>query len=296
MDGRRVLLTAAIAVMIAVRGWGHQIVVIHHPWSDPYVDKVGNKKITRSQEIAWHLKQAKSLVAHGKVDAAYAHWTEVLRLDPQNATAHAGVKQFAITGAKAALLRFSQADGLQAIAATLDNQTADIMGQRLLIADRQAIGAAVDNPVLTADPHLIDDFENFITANNLGAMTDIGDYISSPYEASRRLYGRRLVEQLAGWVPRIERAGIDIIMTRPHGYNAVATDPNLKFTLMGTAVVLIDGMTVQSAGVANLPPTPLQASYEDGAWRIGPRAGSLMLYAFDQSKHAPHRPRVVHVP
>src|SRR5579862_6607344 len=141
MDGRRILLTAAIAVMMVGRGWGHQVVVIHHPWSDPYVDKVHGKKITRSQEIAWHLKQAKSLAAHGKVDAAYAHWTEVLRIDPQNAAAHASIKQFAISGAKAALLRFSQADGLTAIAATLDDQTADIMGQRLLIADRQAIQA-----------------------------------------------------------------------------------------------------------------------------------------------------------
>lgn len=246
-------------------------------------------KYTRAQEVAWHLAAGQEDWNRHDSEDAYAQWREVLRLDPGNADAIKAIRSSMVDGSRHVLRSFAQARGITAIAEALDDATDDQIAQKLIVQfwdGVQRVFTAGSSP----DGGLYEDFQSYIDTNGLRPLAlsaEQGDIVSySP----GRLHGRKLLESLGSWVPRIEASGVRVHITYP--YNAENAADNIdacRFTVEPSGAVFIDGTDVG-------PAIPLEVIWEDGNFRIAPRPGYRLIYQFRLvSLHSIVRPKTTTV-
>jgi len=208
-------------------------------------------------------------------EAAYANWREVLRIDNGNSQAMAALRDSMVDESKHALKAFAQARGLTALAEALDDQTDDLIAQRLIVVDRNAIQKVDGSTHNSPDAALYDDFENYIDGNGLGrlvSMAELGQ--EAPYYPGR-IYGRKFLESLAPWVQRVEASGIYVRIIYPfNSENAADHLESCRFTIKPSGEVAIDGPNVGQS-------IPIVAVWQDDDYRIAPKAGFRLLYQVD---------------
>jgi hypothetical protein len=233
------------------------------------------------QQISWHLEQAQDAWNRHDKETAYAHWHEVLRLDRGNASAMAAIRDSMVDGARGAIKQFALAKGVTAIAEALDDQTDDMIAQRMMIVFRNAIQNVDGSLNHSPDYALYDDFENYIDTNGLGRVVSTAEVGEVAAYYNGRIYGRKYLESLASWIQRVEDSGIYVQIIPPFNVENAAEHLNtFQYTIMPTGEVTIDGPNVG-------PDVPLEAIWQDGAYRIAPRHGYRLLYQF----HTTIKPR-----
>lgn len=229
---------------------------------------------SKSKQVEWHLAKGRELWDDRDKAGAYAQWREVLRLDPGNSEAMASIRGAMVDEARKALNRFAQARGVTAVAESLDDETDDLIAQRLLVTFRNAIqkvdGSAQNSP----DFALYDDFENFIDNHGLGRLVASAEMGRTVDYYDGRVYGRKFLEALAPWIQRIEESGIYVTMIPPfNSQNSADHLEQCRFTVQPSGAVYIEGPNVG-------PDVPLNAVWQDGEYRIAPRPGYRLIYQY----------------
>ena len=271
---------------------------------------VGGKKSPKFSKldiIAWHLQQGEDLKDEGRIDAAKAHWREVLRIDPKNHAARMALDTASLPGinvvgrvqkteqidvaavsadVRDAIKRWVDATDIAGVAEVLEDRTADPLGKRLLRAYRESI-MKVDGGVHSPDTQLFDEFERYVDSNNLNAViNEIADGTRS--SDMGRLYGRELIRSVQKWERRAIFSGIEMTLVRPYGIDKAARHlEKVQLSIVNKDLVLIDDPDFDD-------PVPLEARFEDGKWRIGSRPGSTLFYDVRINLAGTHRLRRVH--